>query len=630
MKMFFLFVLFFFFSPLLFAQDWNPQERITDFQSRLLVNKDASLTVTENISVYAHGEALQHGLVRSLPTTYTDSYGITHHTRYDIKEIKVNGQPSPYHLANEDNNLVIYIGDKYRLLSHGFYTYTLQYQVNHAINFLADADELYWNITGNHWSFPILRASASLQLPEGANILYHDAYTGHIGDREKNYSVSYANAPNIIFSTTKALPPGAGLTIAVTWPKGFIQAPTRLDQIRPLFQIGPEEKLVFSLALIIFCYYFLAWYLVGQGPKKGTIIPLFEPPGDLTPAAMRFIYQMGADSKDFASAIVSMATKGYLTIYYANKVVTLIQQQKDVDKLPDHERDTFNILFEKTSSLDLEKSNLAIIRKAQTKLFAGLVKAYKKPNFFSNTGYWMVGAFLSVMATFVLIVNAKNNDAASTLLYLAMLTLFTTVFLPSAWRRIKTLSKSISYYNLQRAFSRCIFVGIAGGFIVSILFTSQAISIITMLLYVLMVTINLIFVYLLKGYTPNGRKLMDQIEGFRLFLSATERYRLDQLNPPDKTPQLFETYLPYAMALDVENEWGQQFTGVLKQATTEEESSSYQPSWYRGSAWNANSFATFPLLLNDSLTSAISSSSSASSGGGSSGGGGGGGGGGGW
>ncbi len=62
---------------------------------------------------------------------------------------------------------------------------------------------------------------------------------------------------------------------------------------------------------------------------------------------------------------------------------------------------------------------------------------------------------------------------------------------------------------------------------------------------VFIVLIHLIFLKLLKTWTSGGRKVMDRIEGFKMYLSSAEQDRLDRMNPPEKTPELFEKYLPY-------------------------------------------------------------------------------------
>jgi uncharacterized membrane protein YgcG len=141
---------------------------------------------------------------------------------------------------------------------------------------------------------------------------------------------------------------------------------------------------------------------------------------------------------------------------------------------------------------------------------------------------------------------------------------------------------------------------------------------------------------MLKAPSRSGRKIMDNIEGFREYLSVAEEDRLNALNPPEKTPELFEKFLPYAVALDCHNAWAKKFAGVLAAAGA----TAAATSWYVGSRDWGSDPASFADHVSGSLSSTIASSSTApgssgdggggSGGGGSSGGGGGGGGGGGW
>ena len=141
--------------------------------------------------------------------------------------------------------------------------------------------------------------------------------------------------------------------------------------------------------------------------------------------------------------------------------------------------------------------------------------------------------------------------------------------------------------------------------------------------------LNVIFYQLLRAPTEMGQKLLDQIDGFRLYLSTAEEERLKVLHPPEKTPELFERYLPYALALDCENEWNAKFAAVLAAAAA---AGAAAPLWYSGSHWGGG----FTDSLGRGLASSAAASSTApgrssgSGGGGFSGGGGGGGGGGGW
>jgi uncharacterized membrane protein len=150
---------------------------------------------------------------------------------------------------------------------------------------------------------------------------------------------------------------------------------------------------------------------------------------------------------------------------------------------------------------------------------------------------------------------------------------------------------------------------------------------------VLLALYNFVFYWLLKAPTPKGKAILDQIEGFRMYMTTAEEERLKVLHPPEKTPELFERYLPYAIALDCENEWNAKFAAVLAAAAAAGAAAGVAPSWYHGSNWNSRGFSRD---LSSGLASSISSasvapgSSSGSGGGGFSGGGGGGGGGSGW
>ena len=138
----------------------------------------------------------------------------------------------------------------------------------------------------------------------------------------------------------------------------------------------------------------------------------------------------------------------------------------------------------------------------------------------------------------------------------------------------------------------------------------------------------------MKKPTAPGRRLMDESAGFREYLEIAEKDELNLRNPPEKTPQLFERYLPYALALGVDQQWAERFTRIFASLQGPNDSA-WHPSWYNGS-WNNLDISSNTSNLTSGLGSAISSSvsppgsSSGSGGGGFSGGGGGGGGVGGW
>ena len=129
-------------------------ERIGAFHSRIVVHPDASLTVTETITVNSEGQEIKRGIIREFPTKYQDKHGHTVRVGFEIVEIRRDGQLEPYHTEKAANGVKIYIGQKDVLLQPGKHTYTITYQTTRQLGFFKDYDELYWNVTGNGWTFP--------------------------------------------------------------------------------------------------------------------------------------------------------------------------------------------------------------------------------------------------------------------------------------------------------------------------------------------------------------------------------------------------------------------------------------------------------------------------------------------
>lgn len=621
-----------FFTNIAFAAQ---REEILDFHVDIIVNKNASIDVTETISAYAAGNVIKRGLLRALPTSYKDSYGIARHVRYELKSVTVDGKPANYHTQSENQFFKIYVGDRNIFLAPNVYVYQFQYHINDAINFLKDADELYWNVTGNDWSFPIERATATIRLPEEANISRYSAYTGKRGAKNKNYSTRFL-APNIIeFSTLHALKKGRGITIGVAWQKGIIIEPTWRDRVRYQFDAYEYATVPIKIAILVLLYYLLAWYFVGRDPDEGTIIPLFEAPQNISPSAARYISQMGFDNTAFTAAIVSLAVKGALEIKNDDSAFTLIKKSELPKNLTLEENALLAKLFTSGNTLKLTSSNATIIRAARSSLKNTLKSQFNGHYFITNTFYAIPGILLSLSALVATVTISSNYAGAA--FAVVWLTGWATGCFFLVYLTYSTLKQAFftrSFTRIVAALSLCVFcIPFLGGSVAGILIFSDIIPLFLLFLLFIIVLINIIFVILLKAPTLAGRKIMDQIAGFKLFLSTTEKYRLQQMHAPDVTPEVFEKYLPYAIAFGVETKWSERFDAYLKAAGMAQQT--YHPAWYSGTRFSAANVAAFSSVLgsgiNSSLTTAsISSSSSGSGGGGFSGGGGGGGGGGGW
>ncbi|HEX9881502.1 MAG TPA: DUF2207 domain-containing protein, partial [Hyphomicrobium sp.] len=434
------------------------------------------------------------------------------------------------------------------------------------------------------------------------------------------------------------LSPGEGLTIAVAWPKGFVTGPTVGDEIRYFFTDNAGLLVALVGLLAVLAYYLKTWSAVGRDPAAGTIFPRFEPPQGLSPAATRFIRRMAYDRKAFSAALIDMAVKGFLRIKEDGGTYELERQPSaSEDPLASGEKAIARTLLGGRHAIKLMSTNHRLISESIRKLKSSLEGEHERVHFLTNRSEFYWGAGLTVLTVVVAAVLAHPSPETWFLsLWLAGWSagcIFLAGRALMAWRDARAGRHFGSY--VAALFASLFAVPFLAAEAIVLVMLGVEFPSFLILSFVALGAVNIVFFYLLKAPTLAGRKLMDEINGFRMYLGVAEKERLNLLNPPERTPELFERYLPYALALDVENEWSEAFADVLARAAADP-GRRYQPSWYSGRSWSSGSVGSFGSSLASSLSSSIASaatapgSSSGSGGGGSSGGGGGGGGGGGW
>ncbi len=624
----------------------SPPERILGFQSHITVRKDSSLLVKETIRVKSESDKIRHGIYRDFPVTYRDRFGNSSVVGFEVKEVRKDSSPESFHIENRSNGKRVYIGRKETLIPPGEYTYTLIYTTDHQLGFFKDFDELYWNVTGNDWEFPIDDVLALIELPEGASqhIISVAAYTGPQGSKGQDFTESVDTSGVIRFSVTRPLAATEGLTIAVSWPKGYVVAPSKEERIRYFLSGNPGIIVGPSGLILLLFYYLVIWTRVGRDPDQGIIVTRYAPPDGMSPAVMRFISRMGYDQKAFASALIHMAVKGQLMIRQEHDAFTLSKKDGGTLPLSAEEAKIRQKLFASNTELILEQSNHKKIRGAEDDLKNYLKITYEKIHFVTNKGYFVSGLCLSALILFLAgFGDARAKGQLPVFLFISLWLTIWSVGVTGLLMQVISRWKSALRRNgnsflsgggalFLTLFSLPFIAGEIGG----IYMLGYATSALMVFFLLGAVFINYLFYHLLKAPTRAGRNILDAIEGFRNFLTATEKDRMNLMNPPTKTPELFEKYLPYALALDVEQQWAEQFSHMLSRVTAEGEPRGYIPAWYSTTVLDSVSQGDFASSFGDSLAGAIASSSAApgsssgSGGGGSSGGGGGGGGGGGW
>lgn len=615
---------------------WTQTEQVTRFYADIVIDTSASIQVTEHIDIVSAGKVFKRGIVRYIPMEKKDSLGRKKELNLNILSVTKDGEKSNYHTQTEQGNLVIYVGDKSTFIPDGAHQYSISYTAENAVDFYPEFDEFYWNVNGFGWDFAMEEVSANVYLPNQALPIQTRCYTGAYGSTASNCEAKTLDDYTQFTSTN--ISRRENLTIALGFEKGLVNEPPPPPPPTFLESFG-----LFILASILFVflggYYFFTWQKHGVDPPKPTVYPLYEAPENLSPASLGILHKENYWNDLMTSSIVNLAVKGYLTIeektqkalfgLFKNKNFILRKIKESDNSLPKEEQVIMENLFKGARYKELDGEYDSAIKLLVSR-FKDEIKNQHSELINEGNNYKFLILPILVVLAFVgvsIFFSIQYDTSELTKFLFGGLSFFPFLFFV-----IFALSRFVNIKWLAI---------IIGGFIVTMILvflmkqplTKDNLNIYSILGFLCFGMISLGFYqYLIKRPSEEKLRIQSLIDGFKMYLGTAENEQLKHFNPPEVTPEIFEKYLPYAIALDADEVWGEKFQSFLDKSAID--TSTYNAAWYTGSNFNAMNFghSLNSNLSNSFSTSATppSSSGSGSGGGGFSGGGGGGGGGGGW
>ncbi|PTM98434.1 DUF2207 domain-containing protein [Mycoplana dimorpha] len=634
-----------FLLSLLAAGAGQAAEIISSFHADIEVARDGELTVTETIEVNAEGNLIRRGIYRDFPLTFVDAEGRSRRVGFEIVEVRRDGKREPYHTEEESGAIRIYFGSADVLLDPGPHTYELAYRTDRQIRYFDSHDELFWNVTGTEWAFPIRSASATVALPDGVEPEELTFFTGPYGATGKA-ARARISGNEAAFSTTGPLGAHEGLTIGVKMAAGSIDRPSA-DQEWAWFLRDNAGALIGIGGLVLVALYYLrAWIVAGRDPAAGVVVPQWHPPQGASPALVNYIDNKGFGGEGWtalSAALLNLAVKGYVTLSDLKNSIVITRTDKPVEgSLPSGEDILLKSLAARGDSLAIDKANGKRVQTLGTSFRQAMEKEHRNKYYVANWGYIAGGVALSALFLLLMLVFGNlSEDGIALVVVPAVAAFFLAVFAVSFGKsltRARTLGRRIMSV-LTAAFFGFVFLSIFGAVLAGLAASGAASGLLPILLAVGgIILLNLLFYFLMGAPTPIGRKMMDGIAGLRQYLTLAEKERMNMAGAPEMSPRHYEALLPYAVALGVEKPWSDTFQRWLATAAAGAAAAAYQPSWYSGDGIGPGDFADrmggFAGSMADTITASLppppKSSSSGFSGSGSSGGGGGGGGGGGW
>ncbi|HSA85240.1 MAG TPA: DUF2207 domain-containing protein [Nitrospira sp.] len=490
---------------------------IEQFHADLQVLASGELLVTETIRPRFTG--VWNGLKRDIPVEYRTPQGFNYTLLLDLVSVTDERQaPLKYETARDRHyrTVKIWVPGAQDTTK----TIVLTYKVVNGLKYFEDHDELYWNVTGDEWEMPIEAASARVVLPAGATGVKALAFSGAYGVREQQADVRITG-PVVEYRMTRQLGFREGLTAVVGWDKGHLAEPSP-SQIARLF-LRSNWPLALPLGVFIGMWYL--WYTRGRDPRLRSITVAYDPPDSLAPAEVGTLLDNSPDLRDITASLIDLAVRGYIRIeerreskllgFWSTQEFYLHRLKPPVEwtELKPHERTIMSGIFPHDQSddaalSDLENRFYVYLDGIKSSLFDQLV----------DRGYY-----------------ASRPDRVKRIyvtigVFEAVGSIFASMWLNEQWG-----------IALQ--------TGVMAGLLSAVIIIA--------------------FGWFMPARTLRGTRTLEKVLGFEEFLNRVESDRYRRIV---KTPQMFEKYLPFAMALGVEQNWVRAFEGIYKQP----------PSWYQG------------------------------------------------
>lgn len=569
-------------TALVFFPLFVQAEVVRQFGAEYHIDTDGSVRVVETI-VYDFEDASRHGIYRTLSKEHNQPASSFLKTRtVKIKDVKVirNSYLEPFTITESDRELEIKIGSPDEYLS-GSQLYQVEYVLEGSLNYGSEGTELYWNATGNRWTAPLEKVNIAVTGVEPGTLSdANDCYQGKDESTIRCDNIVERGDNLTVFVTTNVRP-GEGVTIAQALNKDTVE-----EMVVENYRLN---WLWIGLTIVVLVVVVYLVYRIRTINKPDTpIIAQYEPYRGILPMYSGVIFDGRLDPHDISAGLVYLAEQGFLKIKKTEKKV-------------------FSIF----TVGDYEITLLKPIKEAPneaSKSILSLVFGHKNDNLlFSLVNFKKL--------------ETDDTSAVGSTINLSDLTKHKT----KNAKTLKKLRKDFKKQLLDQGYFESASINLI--LLVVLLVSIPAVFILNFFgsfeVFINIIIFGLVIVIALSGKvrTRLGYEAKNHLLGFKDFLSVTDEERYKFHNAPDKNPETFMKYLPYAIAFKVEKEWAKVFEDVTMP----------EPEWYEdagGGVFTASAFTKDMGSFSSSFSN--SSGTSGSSGGGSAGGGGGGGGGGSW
>jgi hypothetical protein len=360
---------------------------------------------------------------------------------------------------------------------------------------------------------------------------------------------------------------------------------------------GDLAMLLFPGMLLLF--YSIAWLRVGRDPRIGPVTPQYQPPAGISPGVARYITTGGSDGTTLAAILTELVVKAVISVQprggaydvqlLNGKIAVMAEEAAVIKALLNVELpvdpylatntarigkpDLLRLTPEDLGSLvstgiksqgTIDPANAPLIKSlidaAQDSFRQNLQKIYFRQNLkFAGIGMATTLVWALITAMFL-----KDQSSIFLAFWLYMFTSIAGLVIGASYS-----SKPMRPTQRQKVTSAVLpllfFIG-PGALIYYFALPSAHGFVLALLLAVLF---NSIAFVIMRAPTVSGQAVITQLAGFREFLRRVEQDQLERLNTPEQKAELMNRFLPYAIALNVREGWGDQIAAAFSDAIVE-------------------------------------------------------------
>ncbi len=362
------------------VQAAEADEHIRSFDSQVTISRDNVAHIKETI-IYDFGTSSHHGIYRDIPIDYKDGDKNFYLSAKYSKTVDEGGNEVTAEVSEVSGNERLKLGDADKTLT-GTHTYVITYTLSPIIIQKDNKPFLLLDLLGEGWQVPVDHFSASVKLEGGSQLS----------------DIKWYDASGDLPAVTKEnIPPYTGVTINAFLPEGYVSSYLEPNKPRPVdvwkFIVALGIIIPIALTSIVAILILILRSSRARAKRKAqTVIPEYEPPKNMSPAAMGLLEDDAAEMREITATVIDWAVRGFIRITREEKkglfgsVSYTLTQLKSSASLDSTEKALYEAFFSNGKEVSLKDLDTSKMAAAATEFKSAIKSQLTDAGYYAKNG----------------------------------------------------------------------------------------------------------------------------------------------------------------------------------------------------------------------------------------------------